>query len=116
MTEYSTYVLVLGVEGVPHRGNNLGHLAETGVRVLTLDGSLGVTEEESVCRHWSGKHKKKHVLHVTLLLISIIQSHGINLIDIYTKCTCMMYESFYFNNSVFSLYHEFVFTVNLTAE
>jgi hypothetical protein len=48
---------VLCVEGIPHRGNDLGYLSETGVRILTFDGCLGVTKEEGVCRHGSGERK-----------------------------------------------------------
>lgn len=46
-----TYIFVFGVQGVPHRGDDLRHLAETRVWVLSLDSRLGVAEEERVRRH-----------------------------------------------------------------
>lgn len=43
-----TYVFVLRRQHVPHRGDNFGHLAKGRVRILTLDGSLSVPEEQCV--------------------------------------------------------------------
>jgi len=45
------YVFGIGVEGVPHGGDDLGHFAERGVGVLTFDGRLRVPEEQRVRRH-----------------------------------------------------------------
>jgi len=40
------------VERVPHRGDDLRHFAETGVRILTFDRRLSVAEKQRVRRHW----------------------------------------------------------------
>ena len=79
--KYSTYVLVLSVEGVPHGGDDLGHLAETGIRVLTLYSCLGVTEEERVCRHWSGTQNTSHYQNSVCW-------------EQYDRNGCMIYEKF----------------------
>lgn len=41
-------ILVIGVEGVPHGGHDLGHLTEGCIGVGPFDGSLRVSEEEGV--------------------------------------------------------------------
>ncbi len=42
------YIFGIRVKGVPHRSDNFGHFAERSVGILTFNGRLGVTEEESV--------------------------------------------------------------------
>lgn len=48
-----THVLVFRGQDIPHGGHNFGDLAKGRVRVLALDGSLCVPEEQSVRGHGS---------------------------------------------------------------
>jgi hypothetical protein len=53
----TTYVLGIGVQGVPHGSDNLRHFTERSVGILTFDGGLGVPEEKSVRRDGPVKMK-----------------------------------------------------------
>lgn len=52
LKDASNHLLLLLSQAVPHRGNNLGNFPEGSVGVLPLNSSLGVSEEQGVCRHW----------------------------------------------------------------
>ena len=45
-----SHVLVVFLQAVPHRCHDLGNLAETCARVLSLDRSLRVSEEQRIRR------------------------------------------------------------------
>lgn len=53
---------MLRVQSIPHRGYDLGHLSETSVGVLPLDGRLRVPEEQRVRRHWPGETPKMDIV------------------------------------------------------
>ena len=53
-------LLVVLVKIVPHGGDHPGNFSETYVRILVLDGDLGITEEETVARNGSERLKMKH--------------------------------------------------------
>lgn len=46
------HLFLLFSQAVPHGGHNFGNIPKGGTGVLPLDGSLSVSEEESVGRHW----------------------------------------------------------------
>lgn len=48
--EKNSYIFRVSIQDIPHRSNNFGHLAKGGIRILSFDGSLCITEEEGVCR------------------------------------------------------------------
>lgn len=58
------YLLLFLSEAVPHGGHNFGDVPECGVRVLALDGRLGVSEEERI-----GRHRFLWLIGVLLLLL-----------------------------------------------
>lgn len=52
-----TYIFVVRVQRVPHGRHDLGHFAETRVRILAFDCRLGVSEEQRVGGYGSEKKK-----------------------------------------------------------
>lgn len=46
-----THLLLLLSQAVPHGGHDFGHIPKGGTGVLSLDGGLSVSEEESIGRH-----------------------------------------------------------------
>lgn len=47
---FLVHILVICVQGVPHRGHNLRHFPERGIGARTLNGGLCVSEEQGVGR------------------------------------------------------------------
>ena len=73
------YVFGIGVEGVPHGGDDLGHFAEGRVGILTLDGRLSVPEEQGVRRHRSIKQNTIKFNSTTINIAIIVIGIGNNI-------------------------------------
>lgn len=50
--ETKAHLFLLFSQAVPHGRHYFGHISKGGTGILPLDGSLSVSEEESVGRHW----------------------------------------------------------------